>query len=225
MAEYAWSYVLAPLFLQLCDPLRVCKELAGKACSVKLSFTYRLCRGIRIKPSCCDDRDVYEIPYVLDILQVAVFRHVDRWVGPVPCIVCPVVAVEHVIARILKHFHSFFRLRHIPSDFCVFLSRKSTFPEILCFGEYAVAQGYGEVRTASLLYRLDDFNCEAVSVLHRTAIFIRPLIHIFECELVQKISFMHRMDFNPVNTCIPEHQRAFGKRGDHLFYLIFCHLP
>ena len=69
---------------------------------------------------------------MLNIRKVAVFGHIYGRMCPIPGVICAVVAVEAVIACVLKVFGSPFGLLHIPADLGVILARESALTESLC---------------------------------------------------------------------------------------------
>ena len=131
MAEDTWSDILWPVFNKLCDPFLVCKEWTGKACAVDSSFLYGFSCCKWIHSSCSHHRNIHKLPYVLHILEIAVLRHVDRRMCPVPGVISSVVAVEHIVSSLFQKLCSLLAFRHISSCFDILFSRKGSFPEAL----------------------------------------------------------------------------------------------
>ena len=131
VAENTWTDILFPTLLQFDDPLPVGKEGTGKTGTVKLPCCDGLRRRAGIKPSGANYRNVYKLFNMFNIGEVAVFRHIDRRMRPVPGIIGAVVAVQAVIARILQIFCGPFRLRHIAACLNIVLPWQSSFTETL----------------------------------------------------------------------------------------------
>ena len=101
MAENTWPDILRSTFHKLCDPLLVCKEWAGKACSVYLSFLDGSGGSKWVHSSSAYYRNIDKLSDMLNVLKVTVLRHIDRRVSPIPCVICSVVAVEHIVSSVL----------------------------------------------------------------------------------------------------------------------------
>ena len=211
VAQDAGPDLIFSSFKELVDPLRIRQELPRKACSVDAAPRDCLRRRNGIHAPCADHRDIHKFADVFHIFQVAVLGHVDRRVRPVPCVISSIVAVEHIIARVLKIFCRPLGLFHVAPGFLIFLTGKRAAAEALRLGDHAVAQGHGEIIPADILYRLNDLHREAVAVLERSAVFIRAVIDIFKCKLVEQISLMHSMDLHTVHARLFEKSRALGK--------------
>ena len=140
VTQDAGTDIFFPAFKQLCDPLRIRQELSGKSGAVDPSSRNSFCRCHRIHAAGTDHRDIHELPDVLYIFQVAVFGHIDRRMRPVPGIIGAVVAVEHIVSRILQVFCRELGLLHIAPGFLEFLARQCAAPEPLGLGHHAVAQ-------------------------------------------------------------------------------------
>ena len=140
MAENARTDILFLVLHELCDPLGIRKERSGESGTVQLSFRNGFCGSRRIKTAGSYDRDVDKLPDMLNIGQIAVFRHVHRRMCPIPCIIGTVIAVQHVIACILQVLRCLFALFHVTSDFHIVFAGKRTFTEPLGFGNHTVAQ-------------------------------------------------------------------------------------
>ena len=161
---------------------------------------------------------------MLDILKIAVLGHVDGRMGPVPCVVGPVVAVEHIVAGILQVLCRPLGFRHIAPDLGVFLPRQSALAEAFRLGDDAVAQRYREVLAAGLLDGLNDLDGEAIPVLERTAIFVVATIDVGQRELIEQIPLVHRVDLDAVDARLLQQHRATAERVDHLVNLLDGHL-
>ena len=122
VAENAGTDIVLSVLHHLRDPLLVGEELTRKACAVELALLYRVRGDSRVEASGADNGDVTELLDVFDILEVAVLGHIDGRVSPVPCIVGAVVAVEHIIARILQKLRGDLGLGHVAGDKIMTLS-------------------------------------------------------------------------------------------------------
>ena len=118
---------------------------------------------------------------------------------PVPGVIGAVVAVEAVVACILQIFCGALGLCHVTPDLDIILSGQRALTEALGLGEHAVAQGDGEILAAGLFDGLHDLHGEAVAVFKGAAVFVRALVDVQQCELVQKIAFMHGVNLNTVH--------------------------
>ena len=109
--------------------------------------------------------------------------------------------------------------------FLEFLSGKRAAAEALGLRDHTVAQRDREILSACLLDRLYDLHREAVTVLEGTAVFVRAVIHIFECELIEQVALMHRMDLHAVHTGLFEELRALGKSVHKFVDFLYSHCP
>ena len=148
MAADAGADVLFMSADQFCDPVRIRKELASDGHRIDLSVADRFRSDGWLHTSGADDRNIDELLNVLDILEVAVLRHILRRMCPVPGIVGPVVAVQHVIACILQVLDCFLGFLHVTADFHKIFARHSAVPEVFGHGADRVAERDGEVLAA-----------------------------------------------------------------------------
>ena len=176
--------LILPVFHEFCDPGVVGKERSGKTGSVDLSFFDGFSSDFGIHASGTDDRDIAILADLDDVIEVAIFRHVDRRMRPIPGIVGAVVAVEHVVTRFFQKLDCQLGFFHVSSDFCVFFTRQSTFSEVFGLGDDRIAKGDREVVSAFFLYGFDDLGREAIAVFQGSAVFVCPLIDVFQGELV-----------------------------------------
>ena len=160
---------------------------------------------------------------MLNVGKIAVFGHIDRRMRPVPCIVCTVVAVEAVIARILKILCGALGFLHVTPHLGVILARESALTEALGLGYDAVSERYREIVAAGGFYRLYDLDREAVSVFKRSAVFVGTLVDVFQRELIEQIALVHRMNLNAVNARVLQHFCAFCERFNELADLVNGH--
>ena len=223
VAQNTGADLLLSSFDQFVDPLRIRKELSCKSRAVNAASGDRVRCCHRIHSSGADNRNIHKFSDVLHILQVAVLGHVDRRVRPVPCIIGSVVAVEHVVTGVLKIFCRPLGLLHIAPCFLELLAGKRAAAESLRLGDHAVTQGHREIISAGLLDRLNDLHREAVAVLERSAVFICAMIHILECELIEQVAFMNRMDLHAVHARFLEEPCALGERIHKLMDLFHRH--
>ena len=101
VAQNAGPDILGPALHQLGDPGLIGQEGPGKAHAVDFPGGNGLGGRLRHHAPRADHRNIHKLLDVLHILQIAVFRHIDGRVGPVPGIIGAVVAVEHIVARVL----------------------------------------------------------------------------------------------------------------------------
>ena len=158
-----------------------------------------------------DNGNVDELFDVLDLRQIAVFGHIHRRVRPVPRVIRAVVAVEHIIARILQKTSRRSRTRpcrgpprHTPR-------RAARLPEALGLRDDGIAQRHWEIRAAGGLDGLDDLGGEAVAVFKTSAILIRALVDVVERKLVEQIALVHGMDLHAVDARVLQELRAFWR--------------
>ena len=140
VAEYAGTDIVALIRHQFGYPLLVGKELTRKSRTVKPASGNRVRRRFGVKSARADDGNIYKFLYMLNICKVAVFRHIYRRMCPVPRVIGAVVAVEAIVARILKIFCRFFGFLHISAYLSIFLAGKRAGTETLCLGNDAVTQ-------------------------------------------------------------------------------------
>ena len=144
--------------------------------------------------------------------------------SPIPRVVSTVVSIEHIIAGILQILGCPLGFFHITAHFGGGVTGDKTLGKALQLGLNAVAQGYGERRTALGLDGLDNFSGETVAVFKGAAILVSTLVEEFDGKLVQQIAFMDSMDFHTVNTGIHAQLCGLGKGLDDLVDLLLGHL-
>ena len=219
VAVDAGADVVLVALKRLGHPLGVGEELPRDAHRIDLPARDGLRGGQGVHLARADDRDIHKLLDVLDVLQVAVLGHISRRVRPVPRIVGAVVAVEHVVARVLQILRGAFALLHVAADFGVFLARQRPLAEALRLGEDGIAQRDGEVLAAGLLDGLDDLHGEAVPVLKAAAVLVRAEVGVLHRELVEKVPLMHGVDLNAVHVRVFQKLRRLCKGVDHLLNL------
>ena len=161
---------------------------------------------------------------MFDLGQIAVFRHVDRRVRPVPRVIRAVVAVEHVIARVLQEFGCDLGFRHVAAGLHIFLAGQRALAEALGLGDDGIAQRDREVRAAGGLDGLDDLGGKAVAIFKAPAVFVGTLIDVVERELVKKVPLVDRVDLHAVDAGVLQELCGLGKRVDHLLNFRLRHL-
>ena len=93
VAEDAGTDILLPTLHHLGNPGLIRQKLTGKSGAVQLALRDGVGRHPRVQPSRAHHRNIHKVADVLHILEIAVLRHIDRRVRPVPGVVGPVVAV------------------------------------------------------------------------------------------------------------------------------------
>ena len=224
VAEDAGADVVFAVLDDLGEPFRVREEIAREARAVEPAFGDGLCRGLERHAARADDGDIDEVLDVLDLGEVAVFGHIDRRVRPVPGVIGAVVAVEHVVARVLQEFRRDLGLCHVTPGLDVVLAGQRALAEALGLGDDGIAQRHREVRAAGGLDGLDDLGGEAVAVFQTPAVFVRALVDVVERELVKKIPFVDRVDLDAVDARVLQELGALGKRVDEFLDLRLRHL-
>ena len=200
--------------------LIVREELASDADAVYPACGNSLGGGVYLHASGAVYRLGSELLYMLNIAEIAVERHVYRRVRPVPCVVCAVIAGEHVIARVFEVLYRALGLRHIAANLGKYLAGNSTLTEALCLADDAVPQGYGEVLSAELLYLLHDLNGETVAVLKAAAVFVGAVVGVGHGELIHQISLVYCVHLHAVYTGILCEQNSLRIRLNVLMYLL-----
>ena len=219
VAVDAGADVLLSPFERLGDPLRIGKILPRNAHRVDLAPSDGFGCRQRIHLARADDGDIDELLDVLDLFEVAVFGHVCRRMRPIPGVVGAVVAVEHIVSRILQILCGAFALFHVAAHFGVFLARERALAEALRLGDDGIAQRDGEVVAARLLDGLDDLDGEAVAVFKAAAVFVRAEVGVLHRELIEKIPLMHGMDLHAVHVRVFYKFCRLCKGFDHLLDL------
>ena len=117
---------------KLCYPFGVGKELTGNAHCVDLTVFNGFCGNVGLHSSCADNGNINKFADMSNIVKVAVLRHIRRRMTPVPGVICTVVGVEHIVARVLKILCGLFTFLHISADLGIaFFTGKSAVAEIL----------------------------------------------------------------------------------------------
>ena len=214
---------LVSVFLDLGYPLRVNEVLTGDTESIDLTLLDSLSSKLDVHLSCADYRLVSELLDVSYILEVAVVRHVDRRVSPVPCIVCTVVAVEHVISHVAEILDGLFGFSHVTSELFELFARLCALEPALCLGYYGVSKSNREVLSALSLDSLNYLDRESESVLERTAVLVSSVVHVSECELVEEVTLMYSVDLNAVNTCVLAELGCLRESLNHFLDLLDGH--
>ena len=179
VAQNTGTDVVLLIIHQLGHPFLVCQELSGESGTVDLSVCNSSRSRLRIHTSGAYHRDIHEFTDMRHILQIAVLRHIDRWMCPVPGIVSSVITVQHIITGILQILCCFFGFCHITACFCEAFSGKCPLTEPLGLGFHAVPKRHREILPADLLDLFYDLYSKTISVFKRSTIFIGSPIHIF----------------------------------------------
>ena len=93
MTQNAGTDVVLLIIHQLGHPFLVCQELSGESGTIDSSVCNSSRSRLRIHTSGAYHRDIHEFTDMRHILQIAVLRHIDRGMCPVPGIVSTVIAV------------------------------------------------------------------------------------------------------------------------------------
>ena len=179
VAQNTGTDVVLLIIHQLGHPFLVCQELSGESGTVDSSVCNSSRSRLRIHTSGAYHRDIHEFTDMRHILQIAVLRHIDRGMCPVPGIIGSVITVQHIITGILQILRCFFGFCHITACFCEAFSGKCSLPEPLCLGFHTVAKRHREILSADFLDLFYDLYSKTISVFKRSTIFIGSLIHIF----------------------------------------------
>ena len=145
-------------------PFRIYEVLTGDTQSVYSSLLDLLSRELDVHLSCAYYRLVSELLDMGYIFEVAVVRHIDRRMSPVPRVICSVVAVEHIISCVREVLDRLLGFSHVTSEFYELFARLSALEPALGLGYYGVSESYREVLSAFSLARLYDLNRESESV-------------------------------------------------------------
>ena len=139
---------------------------------------------------------------------------------PVPGVVSAVVAVEHIVTRVLQISGGALALFHIPADFNVVLVvGNRAFTETFGLGYDRIAERYGVILAALGFYRLHYFHGETIAVFKTAAVFVRPLVGVFHRELIEEVALVYGVNFNAVYARVFAKFCGFSKRVHHFFYL------
>ena len=179
VAQNTGTDVVLLIIHQLGHPFLVCQELSGESGTIDSSVCNSSRSRLRIHTSGAYHRDIHEFTDMRHILQIAVLRHIDRRMCPVPGIIGSVITVQHIITGILQILCCFFGFCHITACFCEAFSGKCSFAEALGLGFHTVTKGYREILSADFLDLFYDLCGETISIFKRTAVFIGTLIHVF----------------------------------------------
>ena len=93
VAQDTGTDVVLSVVHQLGHPFLVSQELSGESGTVNSSVCNGSRSSLRIHTSGAYHRDIHEFTDMRHILQIAVLRHIDRGMCPVPGIVSTVIAV------------------------------------------------------------------------------------------------------------------------------------
>ena len=224
VAEDARADIGLPVFKHLCEPFRVGQEVPREARAVELSCANGLGGSVQRHAARTDDGDIDEVFDMLDLCQIAVFGHVYRRMRPVPRIIRAVVAVEHVVARVLQKLRGDLGLGHVAACLDILLAGQRALPEALGLRDDGIAQRHREIRAAGGLDGLDDLGGEAVAVFKAPAILVRALVDVVQRKLVEQIALVNGVNFYAVDARILQKLRALGKRVDKLLNFFLRHL-
>ena len=224
MTEDARADIVLTVLKHLGEPLRVGQEIPRKARAVQPACGNGLRGSVQRHAARADNGNVDELFDVLDLRQIAVFGHIHRRVSPVPRVIRAVVAVEHIIARILQKLRGDLGLGHVAARLDILLAGQRALPEALGLRDDGIAQRHREIRAAGGLDGLDDLSGEAVAVFKTSAILIRALVDVVERELVEQIALMDSVNLHAVYTCVLEQFGALGERVNELLNFLLRHL-
>jgi len=210
--------------LDLMYPVVIDEVLTGDGNGVEPSGLDLLGGLDRIHTACADDGLVGELLDVLDVLEVAVIRHVLRRMRPVPCVVGAVVAVEHVISGVGQILDCALGLLHVAAELLeVLLVRHRALAPVLRLGDDGVAQGDGEVGAAGSLDGLNYLDREAETVLEGAAVLVGAVVHVGDGELVEQVALVDSVNLNAIDTGVHELLGGLGKGFDLILNLLDCH--
>ena len=224
MAAYTRLDVLKSVLYHLSYPLGVNKELTCHANCVYSSLGNCFGSNGRVHSSRTNHGNINKLLYMCYVLKVAVFGHIHRGVSPVPRVISAVIGIKHIVARILQIPCGSFGLLHISSHLGIFFSGHCTLAKALHFRFYRIAERYGIILTARLLYSLNDLCCKAVAILKASAVLVGTLIKEFYCKLVEQISLVNSVYLYSVNARFLTKLCSFCKRLYYFVYLLLCHL-
>ena len=214
--------LLLAVLKELVDPFGIDEVLTADAHRVDAALGDLLGSELGLHLTGADDRLGGEVLDVLDIRNVAVGRHIDRRMRPVPGVVGAVIAVEHVVAGVLEILDGLFRLGHIAAELNKLLAGDGALAEALRLGDDGVAQRHGEVLAAQLLDLLHDLNGKAVAVLERSAVLVGTVVHVGNGKLVKEVALVNGVDLHTVNAGIHKHLRGLAEGFDHFMDLFLC---
>ena len=205
----------------LVDPLVVDEVLARDGHGVETAGG-DLFSGLHgVHAAGADDRAARELLDVLDILEVAVIGHVLRRMCPVPGVVGAVVAVEHVIARVLEVLDGLLGLGHVAAELDeVGLVRHGALAPRLGLGHDGVAQRHREVGAGLTLDLLHDLDREAEAVLERAAVFVGAVVPVGHGELVKQVALVHGVDLDAVDAGGAQLLGGLAEGVDHVLDLL-----
>ena len=123
--------VLETVLNQFGDPFRIGQELTCYTDGVDPTVCNGFCTDFRIHSTGANHGNVYEFFNMRHIVQVAVLGHIHRRMRPVPGIVCTVVRVQHIVARILQIAGGTLGFLHTAAHLGIFLAGHSTLAESL----------------------------------------------------------------------------------------------
>ena len=212
--------VLHPILQDLVDPLGIHQILAGDAHGVQTAGGDLLGGLGGIHLAGADHGLGGKVLDVLHLGEVAVLRHIDRGMRPVPRVVGAVVAVEHVVSGVLQILDGLLGLGHVAAELHELLAGDSALTEALGLGHHGVAQRHREVLAAHGLDRLHDLHSEAIAVLEGAAVLVGTVVHVGDGKLIQQIALVHRVDLHAVHAGILQELGGLGKGVHHLVDLL-----
>ena len=201
--------------LNLEDPLGVNKVLTCDCDCVQATCLDFFCSGLGEHTACTCNGLIGELLCPLDVLQVAVIRHVLRRMCPVPRVVSTVVAVEEVVTLLAKVLDSLLGFLVVTAPLFELFAGDCALPPALAVGLNGVTEGYGEVFASLLLDLLNDLNRETETVLERAAVLVVTLVPVLHGELVKQVTFVNSVDFYAVNACVTQHLCGLTKVVNH----------
>ena len=212
--------VLHPILQDLVDPLGIDQVLTGDTHRVQTARgdLFGGLGGVHLTGA--DHGLGGEVLDVLHLGQVAVLRHIDRGMRPVPGVIRTVVAVEHIVPGLFQVLDGLLGLGHIAAKLGEFLAGDSALAEALGLGHHGVAQRHGEIFAADGLNGLDDLHGEAVTVFERAAVLVGTVVHVGQGELIQQVALVHRVDLHAVHAGILEQLGGLGEGVHHLVDLL-----
>ena len=214
-ADAGVNFVFAALH-ELGDPLGIRQKLPRDAHAVQLARGNRLSRDAGGHSSRANHGNVHELLDVAGLLEVAVLIHIHRRMAPIPGVVGAVVAVEHIVAGVLKELRGPFAFLHVAPGFLKLFAGKRAFSEALRLGDDRVAQRHREVLSAGSLDGLYDFGREAVPVFEAAAVAVVAEVRVLHRELVQQVALVDRVNLDPVNACVHAELGGLREGVDHL---------
>ncbi len=199
MAADARADVFVSSFHGFFRPVSVCKQAPANRYHVGIIVFKRLLSHIRyIEFSSYDNRYFNSIFKLFRVRQVKAVFLINRRVAPVPRIISAKVGVQFIVSGAFQNLRGLQAFFEGAALFFIFFIRKAALPPVFNAALNTEPKANRKVFADCLLYSLHNLNRQRKPAAQVTAVLVRAVVEHRDRKLIQKVPFVHRVDFNAI---------------------------